>query len=327
MDWDSWKPTRGVLRNAKPRSFIPCPEFLLADTGPLVVSSPEAYLSLRFEMRAPLHNCDNPVLLCPGCGVSIPSNVVAALRNGTGLRCDFAALGDLTFAMPEECRARKLCAALASVGRVEGELQPIWKQHDWGRLYASKPALVNIPKEHLPSLRSVVGLPLWSVDFSSQELRIAALITGQELPECDIYAMIGDNMGIPRSRVKSVINPMLHGQRKEHIWYAKEPNPNLKKDRPLVETEMARIVPKLMACLDRLRNDQSVLQRTGANLFYACMGSAMDECGIESAFLPKHDGWVFGAMEQQAYHVRDVFEREAKGMTGQHFPVALEPVY
>src|SRR5262249_16347886 len=160
----------------------------------------------------------------------------AGLQKGSGLYCDFEALRSLTTTLPEEVRARKLCAAFSSVGRIEThELQPLWTQHEWGRLYASKPALVNMPTVLLPALRSLVGVRLWQVDFSSFELRIAGLLTQQKLPKGDAYGEIAEGSGVPRERVKRVINPMLHGQRQEQIWYAKEPSPTLKRDRPLVE--------------------------------------------------------------------------------------------
>jgi hypothetical protein len=300
----------------------------LADTGPEVVSSAGDYFSGKFEMRSPLHNLDNLVIPDFNCGVQIPANVLAGLGNGTGLRCDFTALGAIVMRLPEEIRAQKLCAALASVGRVEfDELRPIWEQHEWGRLYARAPALVNMPKVLLPALRTVTDTPLWEVDFSSFELRIAAGITGQKLPEGDAYGEIAGKVGISRGRVKGVVNPMLHGQTKEQCRYAKEPNSTLNADRPLVEREMACSLPRLMAGLDLLRRDHSLLQRKGAGIFFGCMGIAMEQCGISFAYLPKHDGWLFGGTEAQAKGVREEFQSQAERMTGSHFPAKLQPIY
>ena len=327
LDLNSWKPTHGDIRNAKARAFIPCLDFLLLDIGPQVVSTFANYYSGKFETRDALHHCPHPVFLSSSSGVDIPANIGAALLKGTGLRCDFGTLRTNIMRLPEEKRSRKLCAALAAVGRVElDQLRPIWTQHGWGRLYASKPALVNMPKVLLPALQSVDSLPLWEVDFASFELRIASKITGQNLPDSDAYEEISEGAGISRSRVKAVINPMLHGQRREQCRYAKEPNSTLSADRPLVEREMARTLPNLIAGLEQLRNDDSALQREGAKIFFPCMGAAMERCAISSAGLPKHDGWVFAATEAQARGVQDVFEQEAERRTGRHFPVKCEPI-
>ena len=327
LDLNSWKPTHGDIRNAKARAFVPCLDFLWSDTGPDVVSTFANYYSGRFDTRDSLHNCPHPLVLCGSSGVDIPEIVATALLKGTGLRCDFNALRAHLMCLPEETRSRKLCAAFASVGRVEcDELHPIWTQHGWGRLYASKPALVNMPKVLLPALRDVGGSQLWEVDFSSYELRIAAKITGQKLPEGDAYEAMADGAGISRQRVKDAINPMLHGQRLEQCWYSKEPNSTLGKDRPLVEREMARLLPNLVAGMDHLRNNDSLLQQEGARIFFSCMGAAMEQCGISSAGLPKHDGWVFGGTQAQAQAVRDIFEHESARLTGSHFPVKCGPI-
>lgn len=322
IDWNSWKPTHWDFKNAKSRAFVPCLEFLWRDTGSEVVSKFGDYCAGRVETRDALHNLSEPLILCESCGVNIPANVSAALGMGTGLRCDYDALRTLLMGLPEKVQNRNLCAALSSVGRVEcNQLRPIWEQHEWGRMYASKPALVSMPKVLIASLRNVDGFQLWEVDFSSFELRIAANITGQKLPDGDAYGVIAEHAGLSRQRVKAVINPMLHGQTERQCWYAKDPNSTLGTDRPLVEHAMARIIPTLMDGVGKLRKDHSLLQREGARIFFACMGKGMETCGISSAGLPKHDGWVFGSTEDQAQGVREVFEHEAKRLTGSHFPV------
>ena len=327
MDWDSWKPTGSILTNAKPRGFFPCVEFLLADTGNKVVSSLTDYLNGRFVLRAPLHDAKNLLISCPASDVVIPANVAEALQRGTGLYCDFDNLRALVMSLPADEQARKLCAALAAVGRVPGdEIRPIWEQHEWGRLYCSKPAAINMPTKLLELLRSIDGLPLWCVDFSSFELRIACKITGEPLGEGDAYALLAEPCGITRERVKAVINPMLHGQTLNQLRYAMETPRHLKVDRPLVEHEMKRSFPFLFAGLERFRRDGRLLQQRGAQVFFPCMAAAMKRCEITSAGLPKHDGWVFAASESQAKAVGNVFEAEAERIAGVHLPVKLAAV-
>lgn len=326
-DWDSWKPTGHNLRTAKARGFIPCFDFLWADTGQVVVSNFEDYCNGEYERRAPLHEAKQLVIPCTSSGVEIPANVTVALQRGTGVVCDFTVMRASLLEMPQAERGRKLGAALASMGRVAGgELRPIWKQHEWGRLYSSKPAAINMPTTLLSSLVSVEGLPLWCVDFSSFELRIACMITGQRLPEGDAYQHIAEPCGLSRKRVKAVINPMLHGQTHQQCWYARENGSTAKEDRPLVENELRYSLPHIFAGLNQLRGDAAILQREGARIFFPCMAKAMIACEIKSAGLPKHDGWIFAADESQAKGVQAVFQIEAERIAGVLLPARLETI-
>lgn len=123
-----------------------------------------------------------------------------------------------------------------------------------------------------------------------------------------------------------MINPMLHGQTMQQIWYACESGTHIKTDRPLVEMELARSLPELFAGLEGLRHNSSVLQRTGAQVFFRCMGIAMERCKIAGAGVPKHDGWIFSGTESQAMAVHRIFEAEAERITGAKFPVKLEAI-
>jgi hypothetical protein len=324
MDWHAWKPTGWDFRKATPRAFVPNYELLLADTGPVVVSNFADYCSGRHGLRDPLHTESRLVLLNPRSRVVVPKNVVMALQRGTGIYCDFAAIPRLLLSLPESERSRTLCAALASTGRVQvEELAPIWKQHEWGRLYCSKPALVNMPKALLATLRNINGHPLWNVDFSSYELRIACQCFGQPMPDGDAYKSLAEGSGITRARVKTVINPMLHGQTKHQMWYSEARDREAIADRPLVEKAMARLFPKLFAGLDCLRRDSSILQQKGAKIFFYCMAAALRRCEIGAAGVPKHDGWIFAGDESQAKAVHNVFEREAERATGVRLPVNM----
>jgi hypothetical protein len=325
MDWDSWKPTDWDFRKATPRAFVPSCELLLADTGPVVVSNFADYCSGRHELRDPLHSESRVVYLNRRSGVIIPPHVAKALQRGTGIYCDFAAIPGLLLRLPESERSRILCALLASTGRVQVEqLLPIWKQHEWGRLYCSKPAVINMPKACLVALRNTRGRPLWNVDFSSYELRIACRCFGQRLPDGDAYKSLADATGIPRPRVKTIINPMLHGQTKRQMWYSEARDREAIADRRLVEKEMARVFPKLFAVLGQLRRDSSLLQREGAQIFFRSMGAAMRQCEIRTAGVPKHDGWIFAGDESQAKAVHSIFEGEAERIAGVFLPVKMD---
>ncbi len=183
-----------------------------------------------------------------------------------------------------------------------------------------------MPTLVLPALRSCDDRPLWIVDFSNFELRIACKICGQELPDQDVYQSLGNGCGISRDRVKHVINPMLHGQREQQLWYARERDDQAVADRPLVENEMAHSLPKLVAGLDRLQQNSSRLQRTGARVFFSCMAAAIQLCGTSAGGVPKHDGWIFAGDKQQATDVHNVFEQQAKRITGLHLPVKTVPL-
>ena len=314
-DWDSWKPTCSDLRNAKSRAFIPCFDLLWADTSEAVISTYSDYCAGRYQQREALHQSTQLVFPASASGVTISDNVVQALQRGTGLYCDFPVLRAALLCEPESKRSRLLGSALASVGRFQvDELQPIWKQHEWGRLYCSKPASINMPKSLLPALRSIAGLPLWNVDFSSFELRIACQICGQPLTEDDAYQPLADLCGISRTRVKRVVNPMLHGQTRPQLWYAQKPDRRLIADRALVEREMAHSLPQLTKGLESLWHEKSTLQRYGAALFFSCMGAAIQRCEIASVGLPKHDGWIFAATESQAKAVQEVFIARRSGL-------------
>ena len=327
LDWDSWKPTGYDLKNAKARAFVPCVAFLLADTGPEVVLAYADYVAGRCEPRRPLHDESQLVVPNPDSGVTIPANVMSALQCGTGLYCNFESMRGHLLSLPECQQSRFLCAALSSVGRMQcPELRPVWTQHEWGRLYCKQPACINLPRTLIPSLRSVEGLPLWCVDFSSFELRIACMECDQKIPDGDVYQLLGDISELSRNRVKTIVNSRLHGQTNTHLWYAPERDREAIADRPLVEQALAVLLPNLSRGLGSLLQDPTILQRQGAVVFFECMEAALYQCEIQSAGLPKHDGWIFAGTEAQAKAVKSVFEAKAERITGVPFPVKLEAI-
>lgn len=327
LDWDSWKPTGRDLRNVYARSFLPCWEFLWAGIGKEVVSSFPAYLARRVETRLPLHQETTLVLPKGECGVILPSTLIAALNRGTGLYCDYEALRTILLTRPANDRSRLLCSALSAIGRAPvEELRPLWTQAEAGRLYASKPAAINMPKVLLPALRSNTGSQLWNVDFSSYELRIACRVTDQTLPNDDAYELLAKHSGVSRPKVKDVITAMLHGQTQQHCEFSREPGCTRHLDRPLVEGALRHQLPNLAAGMPLLLSDKTLLQKHGALLFFNSVAAAMEHCGIAASGLPKHDGWVFAATEEQAHRVRKVFQRTAEQTAGCSFPAKLEQI-
>ena len=327
VDLDSWKPKGGDVRTAKARGYIPCFDLLWANVGTVVVSSLAQFDQQKAGSRNPLHKESILFYPCEASGVVIPANVAAAFQLGTGLICDQAALYRLVTALCAEKRASKLGAALSAVGYALGEeISPVWRQHEFGRIYSGQPAAINMPTALLGALRSSDELPLWSVDFSNFELRIACKECGQAVPQGDCYAFLGSNCGLDRETIKAVVNPLLHGQTMQQIRYGNRTDFARIRDRRLVEDEIKSSLPLLYAGLTRLQRDSAILQRSGASIFFPCMSVAMSACGIQRVGLPKHDGWVFSGTSQQAHAVKRTMEVEATRLTGEYFPAKLERI-
>ncbi len=327
VDPDSWKPKGGDVRLAKARGYIPSFDLLWANIGSQVISSLTEYDNEIPSTRAPLHTKNILFLPCEASGIEIPANVIAAFQSGTGLYCDKARLHRLITSLPAEKWTPKLGATLAAVGYSLGsEIKPVWEQNCFGRVHSCLPAAINMPTALLGSLQSTDGLPLWCVDFSNFELRIACKECGQKTPQGDCYGILGSHCGLDRAAVKTIVNPLLHGQTWQQIRHCRDVTPNLLRNRQLVEEAIKVVLPRLYAGLTRLQRNSAILQRAGASVFFPCMAAAMVRCGIQRVGLPKHDGWVFTATEDQSLAVKTTMEAKAARLTGEDFPAKLEEI-
>lgn len=318
-DPDSWKPCNYDFGNAKARRFLPTTELLMANVGSEIVNSGAAYLSGTFEQREIRRQ--SIVQSAPDSPVAIPPHVASRLEEGTGLTFN------LTHALPtlnglgEEKRARILQAGQNALGWL-GSCQPIhtsWIQKPTGRLYASRPAIVNLPSRLRPALRSLNGGILCEVDFQNFEPRILHAEAGIPAPPGDYAEFVGNQIGLQREDVKAVLNPALHGQTRGNLVGAEEWEKL--QNRIKVEEFLKRDLPAVWEMIEIIRNDKSLLQRRGAEVFLPAYEMALKSENL-SAGIPLHDGWVFPAKDEaQLLRVKDVFEQIGSEILHQPMPV------
>ena len=319
-DLESWKPRGYDIHNAKARRFLPTSELLLvANTDLETVNSGAAYLSGTFEQREIRHQ--SIVQPASDSGVAIPSLVAARLEEGTGLSFN------LTYAMPilnglvEERRARILQAGQGALGWLGGR-EPIhtsWIQKPTGRLYASAPAIVNLPSLLRPALEPLDGGILCEVDFQNFEPRILHAEAGIAAPRGDYAEFVGHQIGLRREDVKAVLNPALHGQTQGNLVGAKEWEKL--ENRKKVEEFLKREFPKVWEMIEITQKDPFLLQRRGAQVFFPSYEIALRTEDL-LAGIPLHDGWVFPAKDEaQLLRVKEIFEQVGTEVLGQPMPV------
>ena len=208
-------------------------EPLLANIGAEVVDNAADYIAARFSLRQFTYK--SSVELCPESGVSIPFAVVSSLEAGTGFSLNLdkgvAALQGLS---DQKCAniLRDGQWALGGLGNT-GPIHAHERQKQSGRIYSSKPAIVNLPKPLRVVLQPINGSCVDSVDYRNFELRVLFSAAGIEAPPGDCATYIGDAMGLSRTAVKNVVNPWLHGQTRGNLFGAKKRN--ILQDRDKVE--------------------------------------------------------------------------------------------
>jgi hypothetical protein len=318
-DPNSWKPRYYDLGNAKARRFLPTTELLMANLGSEMVNSAAAYLSGAYQQRKV--RCHSTVVLKPESGVHISSRATELLKQGTGLRFSLPnALLRITD-LAEEKRVRILQAGQAALGWL-GSRQAIhtsWIQKQSGRLYASRPAIVNLPSLLRPALKPLDGGILCEVDFQNFEPRILHAEAGIPAPPGDYAEFVGNQIGLRREDVKAVLNPALHGQTRGNLVGAKEWEKV--ENRTKVEAFLKREFPAVWEMIETMQNDHSLLQRRGAQVFFPAYETALRTENLPAG-IPLHDGWVFPAMDEaQLLRVKDVFAQVGTEMLGQPMPV------
>jgi hypothetical protein len=130
---------------------------------------------------------------------------------------------------------------------------------------------------------------------------------------------VGNQIGLPRDAVKEVLNPALHGQTQGNLIGTKEWEKL--ENRRKVEEFLKRDFPSVSEMIETVKNDHSLLQRRGAQVFFSAYEMALRTEDL-SAGIPLHDGWVFPAKDEaQVLRVKDVFEHVGSEMLGQPMPV------
>jgi hypothetical protein len=319
-DPESWKPRGYDIRNAKARRFLPTSELLLtASTDPETVNSGAAYLSGTFGQRNVRHQ--SIVQSAPDSGVAIPRHVVARLEEGTGLTFDLNHALPILNALAEKKRARILQAGQASLDWL-GSRQPIhtsWIQKPTGRLYASRPAVVNLPSLLRPALKPLNGGILCEVDFQNFEPRILHAEAAIPPPPGDYAEFVGNQIGLRREDVKAVLNPALHGQTQGNLVGAEEWEKL--KNRIKVEEFLRRDFPAVWEMMETIQNHPLLLQRRGAQVFFPAYEMALKAEDLPAG-IPLHDGWVFPAKDEaQLLRVKNLFEQVGTETLGQPMPV------
>jgi hypothetical protein len=318
-DPNSWKPRNYDIASAKARRFLPTTELLMANVGSEMVNSAAAYLSGAYRQREV--RCQSGVVLMPESVVPIPSRAAELLKKGTGLRFDLPdALHRITD-LTEEKRVRTLQAGQAALGWLgsEAPIHTAWTQRRTGRLYASRPAIVNLPSLLRPALKPLDSGILCEVDFQNFEPRILHAEAAIPAPPGDYAEFVGSQIGLRREDVKEVLNPALHGQTQGNLVGAQEWEKL--ESRIKVEECLKRNFPKVWEMILMMQNDHSFLQRRGAQVFVAAYEMALRMENLPAG-IPLHDGWVFPAKDEaQLLRVKDVFEQVGTEMLGQPMPV------
>ena len=318
-DPNSWKPRNYDIANAKARRFLPTIELLMANVGSEVVNSAADCLSGAYRQREV--RCHSTVVLMPESGVPISSRAAELLKQGTGVRFDLPdALHRITN-LTEERRVRTLQAGQAALGWLgsEAPIHTAWTQARTGRLYASRPAIVNLPSLLRPALKPLDGGILCEVDFQNFEPRILHAEAAIPAPPGDYAEFVGNQLGLRREDVKEVLNPALHGQTQGNLVGAQEWEKL--QNRMKVEAFLKRNFPKIWDMILMIQNDHSFLQRRGAQVFIPAYEMALSTENLPAG-IPLHDGWVFPAKDEaQLLRVKQIFEQVGTEVLGQPMPV------
>jgi hypothetical protein len=160
---------------------------------------------------------------------------------------------------------------------------------------------------------------LGEVDFQNFEPRILHAEAGTPAPPGDYAEFVGNEVGLRREDVKAVLNPALHGQTQGNLvgandWEKVE-------HRRKVEAFLKRAFPAVWNMIETIQDDQSLLQRRGAQVFFPAYEMALRTENLPAG-IPLHDGWVFPAKDEaQLLRVKSIFEEVGSEIVGQPMPV------
>lgn len=315
---ESWKPRNYDFHNAQPRRFLPSSELLIVNANREIVNSVSSYLCGESGQRTIRRS--SKVLLDVNSRVYLGPTTICALEKGTRLRFNLDTAVSL-LPLDEARRVQLLQAGFAAVGWCgdQSELHTSWKQHECGRLYASQPAVVNLPRKLRPALEPIDGGILCEIDYANFEYRIAYAESGLRAPEGDVAGQLAAQTGCARADVKDVLNGWLHGQTRGNLFGSGQ----VEKLRTRVELEtlFASETPTLYATINALAHDGYRLQRRGAKVFFAALDAALAHESIPAG-IPLHDGWIFSAKnESQGSRVKTIFEALGAELLEQPMPV------
>ena len=235
------------------RRFLPSSELLWANAGQQVVDNVADYLARRYTSRGT--RSASEVILCPESLVPISADVVARLREGTGLRFNGNEAAKLLIDQPEERCRQLLQAAQAACGFLGNgnHVHTQWIQKPSGRLYAAGPAVTNMPKLLRPAWEPVSSGVVAELDYQNFEFRILHAEAGVIAPDGDLAAILGADVGLTRSQVKGVLNPMLHGQTRGNLVWRKDWE--LLRHRDLLVAHLERFFPDLLRRMDSIQRE------------------------------------------------------------------------
>jgi len=161
------------------------------------------------------------------------------------------------------------------------------------------------------------GIPC-EIDFQNFEPRILYAKAGVIAPQGDYAQFIGDQIGLSRENVKAVLNPLLHGQTHGNLVGAEEWGKL--EDRKKVETFLRSESPTVWQMIQLVQHDPCLLQRLGAEVFFAVYGQVLITEGLSAGF-PLHDGCVLPLDDEaQLLRVKRVFEEVGSEKLGQPLP-------
>ena len=300
--------------------FLPSSELLLANADLRAAYNAADYVARNFTFR-PL-TIHSSVELANESGVYLSPEVLARLEEGTGFRFNLAKALRKLDGLRERDRVRYLQASQCALGCLGNRalIHTHWKQNEIGRLYASRPAILNLPKIVRGALEAPDDLLVAEIDFVNFELQILFVAADAEAPAQDVAAYIARAIGSSRDAVKIVLNPLLHGQTHGNLlgtrrWDELE-------TRKRLEKFLMREFPQVWAAIESLPNRPEFLQRKGAELFFQAYHQALKCEDLAVAGIPMHDGWIFPTTgEAQVLRIKSIFTEVAHCILGRRLPV------
>lgn len=184
-----------------------------------------------------------------------------------------------------------------------------------GRLYASNPAIQNIPG--IFRLQEIICLnESWEVDFTAQHFNILLSFNG--LPPLEQpWQILEEITGLPKQVVKGIINPMCEGQHKGQHIYIHDYD-------PLAGIQFDRVREALKKLGIRHFPAPLQLQSIGGRIFSNILHELSDN-NIDLR-LPLHDGVIIAGSQVDADKTIDAFHKASYDIIRHELPVKIDKV-